>query len=245
MTASEIKEEFNLRYNNASEGAPGLDTFEISSYLTIAQEQYVKTNYDASKDPSTSFELKEKSRRILNELVKHEKIASSTSSSRGLAGESKFYELSEEPMYIVLETVTFSSDDPALSGKTVVVIPVTHDEFMRSYDNPFRKPNNNKAWRLDLSKENEKTTIEIISTNLLESYNVRYIANPKPIIVGDLISSEDVAGLELTIQGETEVSGCKLSPLTHRDIINIAVENAVLDYRESTLEGRIKLDSRV
>ena len=244
MTASEIKEEFNLRYNNASEGAPGLDTFEISSYLTIAQEQYVKVNYDASKDPSTSFELKEKSRRILNELVKSEKITSPASSSRGLVGDSKFYELTNDPMYIVLETVTFSSNDPGLSGKSVVVVPVTHDEFMTSYKNPFRKPNNNKAWRLDISKENEKTTVEIISEHLLESYNVRYIAHPEPIIVGDLVSSEDVAGLGLTIQGKTEVAGCELSPLSHRDIINIAVENAVLDYRESTLEGRVKLDSR-
>ena len=245
MTASEIKEEFNLRYNNASEGAPGLDTFEISSYLTIAQEQYVKSNYDASKDASSSFELKEKSRRILNELVQNERITSSISSSRGLVGDSKFYELTSNPMYIVLETVTFSSSDPELNGKTVVVIPTTHDEFMTAYKNPFRKPNNNKAWRMDISKENGLTTVEIISENFLESYNVRYIAHPKPIIVGDLNSSEDVAGLGLTIQGETEVAECKLSSFTHRDIINIAVENAVLDYRESTLEGRVKMDSRV
>ena len=104
MTTSEFKEEFNLRYNNALEGAPGLDTFEISSYLTIAQEQYVKINYDVTKDATSSFEQKEKSRRILNELVNNEKISSATSSSRGLVNESKFYELSNEAMYIVLET---------------------------------------------------------------------------------------------------------------------------------------------
>lgn len=245
MNASELLEEFNLRYNNASEGAPGLDTYEISSYLTIAQEQYVKLNYDASKDPSTSFELKEKSRRILNELVKDQKINSSISSSKGLLENSVFYELPEDVMYIVLETATFDGSTPSLKDKMVEVLPITHDEFMLSYKNPFKKPNKNKVWRLDISKENSLTTVEIVSEYPLKTYNVRYISNPEPIIVGNLITSSDVAGLGLTINGETEVATCLLSELTHREIINIAVENAVLDYRESTLEGRIKVDSRV
>jgi hypothetical protein len=246
MTASEFKEEFNLRYNNALEGAPGLDTFEISSYLTIAQEQYVKLNYDATKDNTSSFELKEKSRRILNELVKDEKISSTISSQRGLVDESKFYELSNNAMYIVLETATLSSaSSTVIDGKVVRVLPVTHDEFMISYRNPFRKPNENKAWRMDISRENSKTTVEIISSENISKYNVRYISYPKPIIVGNLTTSSDVAGLGLTINGNTSVATCVLADLTHRDIVNIAVENAVLDYRESSLKARIEVDSRI
>lgn len=238
MTASEFKEEFNLRYNNALEGAPGLDTFEISSYLTIAQEQYVKINYDVTKDATSSFEQKERSRRILNELVKNEKISSATSSSRGLVNESKFYELSNDVMYIVLETIVINEE-------VVEVIPATHDEFMVSYKNPFRKPNKRKAWRMDISKENSKTTVEIISSETISSYNVRYLSYPSPIIVGDLQTSEDVAGLGLTINDKTAVATSILANPTHRDIINIAVENAVLDYRENSLQARIQLGSRV
>ena len=238
MTASEFREEFNLRFNNALEGAPGLDTFEISTYLTLAQEQYVKTSYDASKDPSSSFELVEKSRRVLNELVKDEKISSPISSTRGLVDESSFYELSNEAMYIVLETAT-------VLGKVVKVLPTTHDEFMVSYRNPFRKPNSRKVWRMDISKENSKTTVELVSSEAITLYNVRYVCYASPIIVGDLITSPDVAGMGLTIQGQTAVATCALAELSHREIINIAVENAVLDYRESSLEGRIKVDSRV
>lgn len=238
MTALEFKEEFNLRYNNALEGAPGLDTFEISSYLTVAQEQFVKLNYDASKDPTSSFEKIERSRRVLNELVNNEKITIPILSDRGLVSESKFYELSNSAMYIVMETILVGS-------KNIKVIPITHDEFLLGYDNPFRKPNKNKAWRMDLSKENSKTTVELISTETITSYNVRYISYPSPIIIGDLTTSLDVVGLNLTIEGATAIATCKLAPLTHREIINIAVENAVLDYRESSLEKRIKLDSRV
>ena len=239
MTASEIKEEFNLRYNNALEGAPGLDTFEISSYLTIAQEQFVKTSYDAMKDPTSAFELVEKSRRILNELVQDEKITGFVSSARGLVDESKFFELSNDAMYIVLETVLFKG------GVRAKVLPVTHDEFLISYKNPFRKPNGKKAWRMDISKENSKTTVEIISSEYINSYDVRYVSYPSPIIVGDLTTSSDVAGLGLSIEGQTAVATCKLADIAHREIINIAVQNAVLDYRNGTLEARVKLDSRV
>jgi hypothetical protein len=245
MTAPEFKEEFNLRYNNALEGAPGLDTFEISSYLTIAQEQYVKLMYDATKDPTTSFELNEKARRVLNELVKDQKITAQVSSMRGLGQSSKFYELSNDVMYIVLETATLSTSSVLTNGKLITVIPTTHDEFIRSFKNPFRRPNGNKAWRVDLSKENSKTTVEIISAEDIDTYQVRYISYPSPIIVEDLTLASDVAGLGLTIQGQTGKATCKLAELTHREIINIAVENAVLDYRDGTLQSRMGLDSRV
>lgn len=244
MTASEIKEEFNLRYNNALEGAPGLDTFEISSYLTVAQEQLVKDYYDASKDPTTSFESSERARRVLNELVIDEKISSQVSSTRGLVSKSKFFELSNNAMYIVLETATLDSNG-VYDGKVVKVLPTTHDEFMISYRNPFRKPNKEKVWRMDISKENSKTTVEIISEEDLSQYNVRYISYPQPIIVEDLKTAPDVAGLGLSIQGQTGEATCLLAEQAHREIINIAVENAVLDYKESSLKSRMTLDSRV
>jgi hypothetical protein len=237
MNASEFKEEFNLRYNNALEGAPGLDTFEISTYLTIAQEQIVKKYYDVTLDPNSTFEMNEKSRRILNELVTDEKINSPIISQRGLVDESKFYELSNEAMFIVLETAR-------INGKVITVLPVTHDEFMVSYKNPFRKPNKRKAWRVDISKENSKTTVEIISTEDIEIYNIRYLIFPSPIIVEGLTVASDVAGLGLTIEGFTAEATCQLSPLAHREIINIAVENAVLDYRDGTLQARMQLDTR-
>ncbi|MBV1929347.1 MAG: hypothetical protein KUG81_07545 [Gammaproteobacteria bacterium] len=245
MTASESKEEFNLRYNNALEGAPGLDTFEISSYLTVAQEQLVKNYYDVSRDPSSAFELHEKARRVLNELVTDEKISSQVASTRGLVSESKFYELANEAMYILVETVTISSGTPALNGKIIPVLPVTHDEFMISNSNPFRKPNKNKAWRLDVSKENSKTTVEIVSDQVMTRYNVRYLSYPSPIIVEDLTTAVDVAGMGLTINGKTAQATCLLSELAHREIINIAVQNAVADYRDGSLQARMKLDSRV
>jgi len=264
MTAEEFKEEFNLRYNNALEGAPGLDTFEISSYLTIAQEQYVKTHYDGTKDMSTAFEYTEKCRRVLSPLVRNVIVDSpltsvlSDSSENPLQGKmaesSSFWAIADNVMYIVAETVIWGGTRPA--GKNAPledynitqVIPVTHDEFHLSYKNPFRKPSRRKVWRMDSFVQGGKLVVELIPSKdfpTIQEYRVRYLAKPKPIIVESFEQADDTAGLGLTIEGYNVLSTCQLNDFTHREIINIAVQNAVLDYRESSLQNRVQLDSRV
>jgi hypothetical protein len=246
MTVNEIIEGFNLRYNNALEGAPEIDLYEMSLYLTIAQIEIVKEYYDRDKDPNSSFELKERARRVLNELVNTASITSKTASNRGIVSESKFYEMSVEPMFIVFETAVLSSSNSLYDGKVVEVIPITHDNFMTDYYNPFRKPNKNKVWRLDISKESAKTTFEVVSIEDLTSYNVRYVANPDPIILTDLNSDEDFSGLGLTIEGNTAQATCLLNPMVHQEVINRAVELAILDYNKpETLQARVGLDKRV
>jgi len=246
MTENEIIEGFNLRYNNALEGAPEIDLYEMSLYMTVSQIEIVKEYYDKDKDPNSSFELKERARRVLNELVKIESIKNKTNSNRGVVSESKFYEMSAEPMFIVFENAVLKSSSSLYDGKVIEVIPITHDNFMTDYYNPFRKPNKNKVWRLDISKENAKTTFEVVSVEDLTSYNVRYIAMPSPIILTDLNSDEDFSGLGLTIEGNTNKSTCLLNSMVHQEIINRAVELAILDYNKpETLQARVGLNKRV
>ncbi len=246
MTVKEIIEGFNLRYNNALEGAPEIDLYEMSLYLTIAQIEIVKEYYDKDKDPNSSFELKERARRVLSELVKSESITRTISSDRGLVDGSSFYEMSEDPMFIVLETAVLSSKNKLYDNKVVDVVPVTHDTFMSDYYNPFKKPNENKVWRVDISRETAKATFEIISAYNLSSYNVRYVSHPKPIVLTNLITDEDFFGLGLSIEGETSEATCLLNPLVHQEVINRAVELAVLDYNKTeNLQGRVGLNKRV
>ena len=262
MTAQEFKEEFNLRYNNALEGAPGLDTFEISSYLTIAQEQYVKMHYDGTKDLSTGFEYTEKCRRVLSPLVRNVNVSDQKSNVLqtadplenplfGVTDDSVFYEVAKDVMYILLETIlhsgTIDSDGVVEGGTITPVIPTTHDEFHSSIKNPFRKPSKKKVFRMDTFIQGGKLIVEIVPPPglVIQQYRARYLAQPLPIIVENLTSAEDTAGMGLTIEGNVQESTCKLADFTHREIINIAVQNAVLDYRESNLQGRVQLDSRV
>lgn len=264
MTAQEFREEFNLRYNNALEGAPGLDTFEISSYLTIAQEQYVKTHYDGTKDVSTAFEYTEKCRRVLSPLVKNLNVpdplsgnfvaesSSVVNASPSLTEASKFYSIADDVMYIVNESVLHSGERNDVTKvvanyKMTAVIPMTHDEFHVSINNPFRKPSFKRVWRMDTFYQGGNLVVEIIApSNMnIQQYRVRYVSKPLPIIVDSFETAEDTAGLGLTIEGFNSIRTCLLNDFTHREIINIAVQNAVLDYRESSLQGRVQLDARV
>jgi hypothetical protein len=213
-------------------------------YLTTAQEELIKAYYSGEISNKASFENSEKRRRTMNELVTSYSQSTQTSSSRGLTKESVFYAIPSNVFYIVNEQVTFISTDSCLNGKVVMVKPITHDEFKVSYTNPFRKPNRNKAWRLDISKESANSVVEIISSETLSSYDIRYVKAPKPIIIEDLTSG-DFEGLGLTINGSTAVTQCLLNSEIHRDILNRAAELAIRDYRENNLRSKIETNNRV
>lgn len=62
-----------------------------------------------------------------------------------------------------------------------MVIPTKQDEVFKILNNPFRKPNEYRALRLDLSSN----MVEIISPYSI-TYKIRYLAKPRPIIIKDL-----------------------------------------------------------
>lgn len=245
MNVLEFHNQFNLGYNNIlGPGAPGLNTYEISVYLTNAQEEIVRELY-SGKINKVGFENTERNRRALNELVENYKTSAIVPSTRNITEESRFYELPNNLMFIVNETIVLKSKDSCLNGKVVVVKPITHDEFTTSYRNPFRKPNKNKAWRLDISKERSLTTVEIISEIDISEYRVRYIKYPNPIIISDLTTDPELVGLGLTINNQTAVAECELNSYLHQEILNRAIELAIVDYRENTLQTQIQTNNRV
>ena len=245
MTITEFDKEFDLGYDAGSNGAPDINLYEKSVYLTTAEEEIVKAYYSGHEKTRKGFESSEKRRRTMSELVKSYSQTSSTSSSRGMVNESKFFAIPTNVYYIVSENVTLSSTkDPCVNGKKALVRPVTNDEFWADYRNPFRKPNKNKAWRLDLSKDGANPVVEIIASHDISKYEMRYVKAPEPIILTDLTAGE-FAGMGLTINGQTAPQTCKLNSEIHREILNRAVELAVRDYRENSLKAKIETNNRV
>ena len=60
--------------------------------------------------------------------------------------------LPEKLMYIIYEQVTFDDLDlGCMDGNTAVVVPITHDEYYRAMQNPFRRPNERRVFRLDVA----------------------------------------------------------------------------------------------
>jgi hypothetical protein len=115
--------------------------------------------------------------------------------------------------YIVYEQVQYADKSlGCYDGSTAKVVPITHDEYSRVKDNPFRGPTKYRAIRLDCGQN----VVEIISKYNTGKYLIRYIEKPEPIILIDLPD-----GLE--ISNHSKKNECKLNPNLHYTILTLAV----------------------
>lgn len=186
------------------------DEYEKSLFLTKAQEEIVKALY---QEP---FEKSEANRRQLDTLVKSMTVAVNSEKHN------KFYHtkvnVNSDTWFIIYEqAVTPVSDIECESNVTMDVYPVTHDDYQRIVKNPFRGPTRTRVLRLDTGK----LELELVSKLPLGEYRMRYLSKPSPIILIDL-SNTDVS-----IEGETKITECKLSSSTHQLILDRAIQLAI------------------
>lgn len=197
--------------------------YEKSLFLTQAQEQIIIEYYTGKNPFNEAFEKTEEIRRYLSSLVKTDVITNrvSTNTPTLLSDKSYCYKLPTDEKgkskvwFITYEAVKLSENlaNICMRGQVLAVVPIRQDEYHRTKKNPFRGPNRRRALRLDL----EDNQVEIISNFDIDSYMVRYLSRPRPIILVDLTD------MNLTINGEKEVSQCELNPLIHHEILERAV----------------------
>lgn len=238
MTTNEFREEFKILYDNiSSNAAPGLNDHEMSVYLTTAQLELVKKAYTGGQSKK-GFEGNEKRRRELANLIGTGIVTVFPSVNNEFEGKVVTCSLPSDLLYLVSERVKITSTSACLNGKFLEVIPVTLDELALTEENPFRRSSSRKALRVDSSFT--PGSIDLICPETIDKYYVRYIKTPPPIILADLISDPEVGGMGLTINGQTSISTCSLNEGMHREILNRAVELAILNYRENTLANNIQ-----
>lgn len=234
MTTEEFSNEFDTLLNSYSTievfgktpSTIELDEYEKSVFLTNAQEEIVIGMYNGKNPFGDSFEKTEEIRRYLSELIKTATCSKeAVLSNEGLSEFSTFFKLPEDLWFITYESVNLEDNLECMSGKTISVVPVTQDEYNRIKKNPFRGANKRRALRLDLSN-NE---IEIISDYSVQSYIVRYLSKPTPIILTDLPDN-------LSINNISERTECKLKPVLHRAILDRAVKLAILSKAHNTVK---------
>lgn len=216
MDIQEFYNEFNLVYNNlASNQAPGLDKYEISVYLTKAEELYVDTLY-------AEFEKSEDARRKLTPIVVTAKLNPITIASDKIIypDYTTTYEPLDDVRYIINEQVVLgNTNDGCTRNLRLKVQPILHDEIDNIVSNPF-KFNNRRALRLDTDNY-----IEILTkAKPVSYYQIRYVKNPDPIILDDF--DEEINGRNhITLEGS-------LPKETHRKIVEIAAKMAYSDYKQ-------------
>ena len=215
MTTQEFSNEFDILYNNImSNSAPGLNEYEKSIFLTQAQEALVLDIYRGKFDEN-SFESTEEVSDYINTLVRQSKITD-TVEGNGISTNSVFYQLPDDIWFITYESVILRDNNlDCKNGQEVIVKPITQDEYYSISKNPFRGANDRRVLRL--LSDNKA---ELISKYGIESYLIRYLSKPEPIILDNLST------YRVTINGKSEITDCKLNPAVHRILLNRAVQLA-------------------
>ena len=249
MTLSEFSLEFDILYDNiASKGAPGIDEYEKSVYLTKAQLELVKEYNNILNKYGKAFDQSEKRRIDLKELLRDSKSELRFTNTDNIDSDAQFFRIPNDVFLIKFErgfVKKTGCDDIRID-----IVPVTLDEYNEKIDNPFRKPYDEEAWRIDYYEVLDAevispivNTVEIISNLDIYKYQIRYVKYPQPIILQSLL---DFYGdsVDLTIDGISTLSNCELNQEIHREILDRAVELATLDYKEPSLESKIQLNQR-
>lgn len=226
MNLADFNIEFDQLFNNAFSGSsPGILMYEKSLFLTQAQEAIV---LEYAKQYDTREDVREVLRNLtINESVNYDSTLNTTLLALKLNSNSKLFEVPDDIWYILTEHL--DSD--------VEVKPITLDEYNIQIKNPFKKPNENLAWRLDVGDNistNSKNIREIIYPSNVSKYKFRYLKKPEPIILENLTGG-------FTIEGETNAKNCKLSSSIHRTILQKAVRFALLAYKENNLQNNVQL----
>lgn len=229
MTTQEFSTEFDVLYNNiASNGAPGINEYEKSVFLTKAQNELIKayflkvsnklqSGYDDNALQQTNF-----SNLIVLKTYQNNDLEEAKYSS---IANSKSVVMPKNSLFILNEQLLVT--DTNNKNKTLIVVPINGDAYSRLLSKPFKRPLKNQAWRLDVNMESteDEQYADLIPTagTTIKGYQIRYVKKPTPIILTKL---ED----GITIDGESEEMTCKLNPILHPEVLQRAIELAKASY---------------
>lgn len=253
MTTSEFSNTFDTllnSYNNQANFGEGasrqeivLDEYEKSVFLTQAQDIIVKSYFDKTLnqqgqglDDSSRRQVDFSSLIMVGEASVVTDSTKTTYDSRG-----KLFKCPSNVLVVLNEKLevhtkdTTDTDGKKVEGKLKslsVVVPINYREYDRYMSKAYTQPLKKQSWRLF---QTGNSSVDIISEIIpiegtigaddVLKYKLRYIKRPKPIVLQDF-SSDSIDNLD--IDGVNTVSGCELNPIIHMDILNKAVELAVL-----------------
>lgn len=238
-TGSEIRDIFNLHYDNILSGAsPGINDYEISLYLTQAHREIIY-NYYSGNSKGDSFDSSEKIKAYLSHYIKTVQLTNLTELENPPTINLIYKNcvLNNDIWWLVRDDIT------SQTGERILVKPISYDDFWILVENPFKLPNDSRAWRLESSDEKGQRVITLVSNKEFTSYNITYISQPEVIIISNL---EDILP-GLTIEGKSEIS--LPNSLLSNDflldlVINRAVELATRDYKANDLNTQIQVNNR-
>lgn len=252
MNVQEFSVEFDILYNNirsdnvGSASAPGLDEYEKSVLLTKAQEELIKNYFNPTSNKlQQGFDGSEKRQVDFSELIRVQDITNNTPGNSYLSIDPRA-QLFEFPLdtFIITNEQVIIQDGSNSYGVTVV--PINYRDYDLNMSKPYKEPLKRQCWRFiqsntePVSPNGQRMISEIITKTgtTVQSYMVRYVKKPQPIILDDLTA------WQLSINGVNTVSECELNPIIHREILDRAVELAKVHYVAGDPSSIIQVNQR-
>lgn len=236
MTAIQMKDMFDLLYNNSASAAVSpLSTYEISLYLTKAQLELVKNKiellgnkYQQSVEGSNKRELD------LQSLVVYESITTVDPNVDPKSSDKYFSDNAITFNTKFVDALKILNYEVSDGTNKYQGIPLAFTEIERKLSGAYPYPLKGQAWLIRVNENQFECIfpVKIVQQTLINDANctlyARYIKRPTPIIVGNLGTSYD--GTNLYIDGISSQTDCKLDPLIHDEIVHRAVEIAKGTY---------------
>ena len=145
MTVLEFRNGFDVLYNNvASNQAPGFNDYEISLFLTKAQEEIVKNYFSPrSNVKQEGFDDSYKRDADFRNIIRKEELAniSNVTNYNRFDKRSLVYTLPSD-LFISLNEQVMDGDTP------YTVVPISFDEYDRVMKKPYKYPPKYMVWRI-------------------------------------------------------------------------------------------------
>lgn len=222
MTTQEFSDAFDTLVNSYSSGTSvTFDEYEKSLFLTQSQREIVIAYYNGNAGPT--FEGTEEYRRYFEPLVLQDEITEAEDVKTILNRFMSYkYKLQSNVLFIIFEAVDFTKDSTGCKNNLEIPVqPVTHDDYHKVKNNPFRGPNERRVLRLDSNLlEDSNQSVELITKYPISTYKYRYLKKPSPIVLTDFDN-------DLSIEGVSTVSECEIHESLHDMILKRAVQIAL------------------
>lgn len=201
-----------------------MNSYEKSVFLTKGQEEIVKNYFTAQSKGNMlgqGFDDSLKRQTDLSMLVTVDECSLVEGmDDYKIDGRGSVWKVPVETFVLLNEVIT-TTDHSLLQ-----LLPLRYDEYTRLMQKPYKRPLKNQAWKLQVNavSSNDKYVEIIPNTGVqIDTYKIRYVKHPSPIILEDL---ED----GYSINGQVTAQTCKLDPNIHDDILTRAAELAKIAW---------------
>ena len=235
MTVLQMHDRFKIGLDKVdSLSNPNFIPEEIDIILNDAKDQLIALKAFGNNDSRESLEETQKRLDDLKNITTNYSTSVFVNNTDNKPN-AVFVSLPENYRHAIQEEarVTYTNCHNTPTAGLAEIIPISHDRYNRMVKDPFNVPNDEIVYRLGYSITAGVETFELIhsSTVVVDDYILRYIRQPNIITLGSqyLVPVPDV--------------DCELSEHTHREIVALAVKNALEEiesprYQTSKIELR-------